>query len=333
MPPFYADPQYGKFHNDTSLSNTEKAELVDWLEAGAPRGAGPDLLTNVPPLPPKWPAELGEPDQIVTIPMQQVPAVGTNAYRYIYANATNTEGKWLRAAVIHPGNRKVVHHYIVWQGHSNAAMLSGVALYAPGRNEQPFPDGTGVYLPPNCDLTFNLHYTSDGVDETDQPELGLWYADTPPPHELKRIAAINYLFTLGSMSIPAGAPDFEVTANASVLDGSPSLGGVVFNSPVRIYSLSPHMHFRGSRMRFELSLPGVTTKQILLSVPTYRFDWQTIYNFEQPVDLPAGAGINVVGAFDNSEQNLDNPDPNIAVTWGEQSWDEMFIGYIDYSSQ
>jgi hypothetical protein len=333
MPPFYADPQYGKFHNDTSLSNAEKAELADWLDAGAPRGNGPDLLTNVPPLPPKWPAELGEPDQIVTIPVQQIPAIGTNAYRYIYANATNAEGKWLRAAVVHPGNRKVVHHYIVWQGHSNAAMLSGVALYAPGRNEQPFPDGTGVYLPPNCDLTFNLHYTSDGVDETDQPELGLWYASTPPAHELKRVAAINYLFTLGSMAIPAGAPDFEVTANASILDGQASLGGVGFNSPVRLYSLSPHMHFRGSRMRFELTLPGVAGKQILLSVPTYRFDWQTIYNFEQPIDLPAGASINVVGAFDNSEQNLDNPDPTIAVNWGEQSWDEMFIGYIEYSAQ
>jgi hypothetical protein len=93
------------------------------------------------------------------------------------------------------------------------------------------------------------------------------------------------------------------------------------------------MHFRGSRMRFELTLPGVAGKQILLSVPTYRFDWQTIYNFEQPIDLPAGASINVVGAFDNSEQNLDNPDPTIAVNWGEQSWDEMFIGYIEYSAQ
>src|ERR1041385_927732 len=117
MPPWHADPQYGKFKNDISLSLDEKAQLLDWISAGAPRGTGPDPLLNVPPAPPKWPVELGQPDQIVTIPVQQIPATGTNAYRYIYANTTNTQGVWLKAAIVRPGNRAVVHHYIVWQGH------------------------------------------------------------------------------------------------------------------------------------------------------------------------------------------------------------------------
>jgi hypothetical protein len=188
-----------------------------------------------------------------------------------------------------------------------------------------------VLLPANCPLTFNLHYTADGQPEEDQPILALWYADTPPAKELKTIAASNFLFYFGSLPIPAGNPDFELTSNAFVVNNQATLGAVTFSTPARIYSLSPHMHFRGSRMRFELIKPGVPGKQILLSVPHYNFDWQTIYSFENPIDVPAGSTINVIGAFDNSEQNADNPNQNIAVSWGEQSWDEMFIGYIEYT--
>jgi hypothetical protein len=333
MPPWHADPDYGKFRNNLSLAPVDRAKLIDWLDAGLPRGTGADPLTDVPAPPSKWPVELGEPDQVVTIPVQSIPAFGTNAYRYIYVNATNTQAQWLRAAVIRPGNRKVVHHYIVWEGHNSSAMLSGIALYAPGRTEEAYPEGTGVYLPPNSDLTFNLHYTSDGIDETDQPELGLWYASSPPAKELKTLAAVNYLFSYGLMSIPAGNPDFEMSANAYTVNNQATLGAVVFNNPVRLYSFSPHMHFRGSRMRFELTLPGVSGKQILCSVPKYHFDWQTIYKLETPLDLPAGAKIDVIGAFDNSPQNLDNPNPNINMPWGEQSWEEMFIGYMEYSDR
>ena len=330
MPPWHADPEFGKFHNDISLSPAQKTMLLDWLDAGAPRGASTeDPLTNYASAPIEWPAELGPPDQIVTIPVQQVEATGTLAYRYIYANTTNTTDKWLKAAFVRPSNKKVVHHYIVWQGHSSVAQLSGIAGYAPGRTERPFPDGTGVLLPANCPVTFNLHYTADGEPEEDQPELALWYADVPPAKELKTIAASNALFFLGSTQIPAGNGDFELTANAYVVNNQATFGAIKFNVPTRVYSLSPHMHFRGSRMRFELVQPSGRT--ILLSVPHYNFDWQTIYSFETPIDVPAGATINVVGAFDNSALNLDNPDPTVGVTWGEQSWDEMFIGYIEYS--
>jgi hypothetical protein len=320
MPPWHADPEYGKFHNDISLTRQETAQLIDWIAAGAPRGNGPDPLLIPPPAPTsKWPPELGEPDQIVTIPVQQISATGVLPYRYIYATATNATDKWLRAAVVHPGNTRVVHHYIVWQGWSSSAQLSGIAAYAPGRTERPFPTGTGILLPANCQMTFNCHYTVDGQDETDQPELGLWYASTPPSKELKQAPIINPSFTFGLFSIPAGNPDFEVTASQT------------FSSPVRLFSFAPHMHFRGARMRFELTVPGVPGKQILLSVPHYNFDWQTIYTLETPLDLPTNSKIDVIGAFDNSAQNVDNPNPNIAVKWGEQSFDEMFIGYIEYS--
>jgi hypothetical protein len=321
MPPWHADPNYGIFHNDISLSATEKAQLVDWIEAGMPRGAGSDPLTDVPPAPSKWPEEFGPPDQIVKIPVQQVPASGTLAYRYIYANATNSTDKWLRAAIVRPSNRRVVHHYIVWEGHSNFAQLSGIAGYAPGRTERAFPEGTGVLLPANSALTFNLHYTANGTNEVDQPELALWYASAPPAQPLQTAAVLNLNFTFGGITIPAGSADFEVVASQT------------FSSPVRLYSFSPHMHFRGLRMRFELTLPGSSTKQILLSVPKYDFDWQTIYSLETPLDLPANSRIDVIGAFDNSAQNIFNPDPTVGVKWGEQSWQEMFIGYMEYSNR
>lgn len=334
MPPWHADPDYGKFGNDISLSKTELAQLIDWIDAGAPRGTGAvDPLTNVPPPPPEWPVELGPPDQIVTIPVQDIAAQGTIDYRYIYANATNTTDRWLKAAVVKPGNRRVVHHYIVWEGHSSSAQLSGIAGYVPGRVPKGFPAGTGVLLKANSPLTFNLHYMASGEPETDQPQLGLWYADAPPAKPLKTLGAGNAAFFLGLGSIPANTADYQMTANAYIVNNQSTFGAVTFTTPVRLYSFQPHMHLRGSRMKFELTMPGSSTKQTLLSVPKYDFDWQTSYTFETPLDLPAGAKIDVTAGFDNSTQNIYNPDPTQPVYWGEQSWEEMFIGYMEFSER
>ncbi len=317
MPPWHADPLHGKFRNDISLSPTEKAQLMDWLEAGLPRGTGPDPLTDPPPPRPKWPAELGEPDQIVRVPRQTVAASGTIAYRYIYANATNTVDRWLKAAVVLPSNPRVVHHYITWEGHLNFG-LNGLASYAPGRTEGAYPEGTGMLLKANMPMTFNLHYTATGQLEVDEPELGLWYADAPPARPLKTIPVLNSSFTFGQMSIPPRDPEFQMSATTT------------FSRRSLLRSFNPHMHFRGLRMRFELTTP-TGAKQVLLSVPKYDFHWQTIYYPEQPIDVPANSTVTVIGAFDNSAQNHHNPNPNIAVKWGEQSWDEMFIGYIEYT--
>lgn len=315
MPPWHADPLYGSFQNDISLSATESTQLIDWLNAGFPRGSGPDPLADAPPPPPpKWPAELGEPDEIVTIPEQSIRAIGTEPYRYIFANATNSQARWLRAAVIRPSNRSVVHHYIVWQGHSSFAQLTGIATYVPGHNDKPYPAGTGIQIAANADLTFNLHYTANGTAQTDKPELGLWYASTPPARTMQIGAALTYFF-----SIPPNNSEYE-----------PSLATQSFTQAATIYSLSPHMHVRGLRMRFELTLPD-NTKRTLLSVPSYSFGWQTIYVLNPPLDVPANSRVDVIGAYDNSSQNLYNPNPNVSVTWGEQSWDEMFIGYMEYT--
>jgi hypothetical protein len=316
MPPWHADPLYGKFQNDVSLTDTELTQLIDWLNAGHPRGAGADpLAAALPPPPPKWPIELGPPDEIVTIPPQSVVAVGTEAYRYIYANATNATPKYLRAAVVRPSNKAVVHHYIVWQGHSTTAQLSGIATYVPGHNDRPYPAGTGVSIPANAPLTFNLHYTANGASQVDQPELGLWYTNVAPAKTLKIGAAANPF-----INIPPNTPEYSPTVPTTFTFSS---------KPATIFSLSPHMHVRGLRMKFDLTLPDGSSRT-LLSVPKYDFDWQTIYVLDPPLDVPLGAKITVSGAYDNSVMNIYNPNPNATITWGEQSWDEMFIGYLEY---
>jgi hypothetical protein len=311
MPPWHADPEYGKFKNDIALSVAQKAMLVDWLDAGLPRRDEDDPLTNVPPPPPPWPEELGPPDQVIAAPVQYIPATGVFPYSYAYIRATNTTDRWLRAAVIRPSNTAAVHHYNVWEGRVATALV--LAAYTPGRTESAYPDGTGWLLRAGMEMTIEIHYTATGKDETDQPKIALWYADTPPALALKAAAAQNV-----SIVIPPGNRDYEVSASHT------------FNSPARLYLLNPHMHLRGSRMRFELTIPG-QPKRILASIPHYDFHWQTVYHLDPPLDLPANSRIDVIGAFDNSAQNPHNPDPTATIMWGAQSWDEMFIGYMEYS--
>jgi len=314
MPPWHADPEYGIFINDRSLSIDQEQKLLAWISAGSPRGAGTDPLENVPPPPPKWPLQLGEPDMIIKCPTQTVSATGVEPYRYIYVASGITSNVSLRAAIVRPSNRRVVHHYIVWLGASSQQQASGIAGYTPGDDSGIFPTGTGVSVPANSMLTFNLHYTPSGDLEEDQPELALWFHTTPPAKELQTLPLLNQSFT-----IPAGASDYEVSY-------SPPFP---LPFPVTVYSFRPHMHLRGARMRFEIQRPGSTAREVLCSVPAYTFHWQTTYQLAQPIVVPTGTRVFVVGAFDNSAQNDENPDPTQPVIWGEQSWEEMFIGYIE----
>lgn len=311
MPPWHADPEYGTFKNDFSLTLAERAMLIDWIDAGLPRGGGEDPLLNVAPEPPEWPEELGPPDQIVTVPVQSIPATGIVDYRYIVTRSSNTEDKWLRAAIVRPTNKKIVHHYNVWEGRTATPLV--LAAYSPGRTEGPYPEGTAWLLRANMEMTFNLHYNTTGQPEEDQPTLALWYAEGPPERRLKGASAQD-----ASIAIPPGARDYEARASHTFLRAA------------RLYMVNPHMHYRGSRMRFELTEPGQPMR-IIASVPHYDFHWQTIYKFDPPLDLAAGSTIEVIGGFDNSDLNEHNPDPLEWVYWGEQSWEEMFIGYMEYS--
>ena len=315
MPPWHADPEYGRFKNDMSLSIDEERKLMQWIAAGAPRGDGTDPLEDIPPPPPKWPVELGEPDLILRPPLQQIDAGGVEPYRYIYVQSGLTNDTWVRAAIVRPSNRRVVHHYLVWEGQSMSQMASGLAGYVPGMQVSGLPEGTGLLFKKDMWLTFNLHYTPTGEPETDQPELALWFHKTPPAKTFRTLPLLNNGFR-----IPAGANEYEVRAELPF----------ALPFPVTVYGMSAHMHLRGTRMKFEIVDP-TGKRETLLSVPKYHFHWQTGYQLAQPRRIPAGYRIVVTGAFDNSEQNMDNPDATQSITWGDQSFEEMFIGYFDYT--
>ena len=314
MPPWHADPHVGGFSNDSSLRPDEADKLIRWLNAGAPRGSGNDPLAVEPPHAPDWP--LGTPDLIIKIPKQNLPATGVLSYRNLVVDPKLTKDLWLRAAVVRPGNRKVVHHSLVFLGGGNSTLggLSGYfAGYVPGLDPVLFPAGTGKLLPKGTQLTFQMHYISIGTPETDETELGLYFLPSAPARKLQTLAAFDVFF-----GIPPGASDYTTTASA------------LFTKSSLLYEVSPHQHLRGKWFKYELQLPNGTRK-LLINIPRYVFSWQRLYRFAEPIAVPAGSRIYCTGAWDNSPQNLDNPDPSSLVTFGEQTFNEMFIGYYNFS--
>jgi peroxiredoxin len=323
MPPWHADPLIGTFTHDRSLSVEQKRTLVRWIDAGSARGPEADPLPTIPaPQAEEWP--LGKPDLVVELPPQEIPATGTVDYRYVHIQAPVSQDAWVRAVHIAPRNPKVMHHAImtmeypaVWQ-HAQPHWHGGAggffATFAPGLPPMPFPPESGGFLPAGATLTFQLHYITIGEATTDVPRVALYFHARPPALEAQIVAAFNPGFT-----IPPGAEDYPVEA-AYVLDQAVTLNG-----------FAPHMHFRGKRFRYEAHYPD-GRREVLLSVPRYDFNWQTFYLLQVPKPVPAGTKILMNGAFDNSPQNPVNPDPSKEVRWGEQTWEEMFVGYMMYTT-
>ena len=335
MPPWHADPFYNSFTNDASLSPAEAAKLVKWIDDGAPRGAGPDPLATAPPqtnYPFSWPVALGTPSNIITIATQTIPATGTIDYRYVNYTYTGPT-VWLRAAVLLPGTVPVVHHILAYHKGVDNTLFSFLTGYAPGTSIGAFPPGTGKLLTNNTTLQFQLHYIAIGQATNDTSYLGLYTMPTAPAAALIQSSAPNVSFT-----IPPNTPEHESTTANFVLSA---------NKAAYLYELSPHLHTRGSRFKYEAIYPPGSNpaSEVLLSVPYYVFHWQTSYRFAQPKFLPAGTSIRCTCAWDNSVQNdelmelfndVGNPnhaqyDPNMSVSWGDQTWNEMFIGYFNYS--
>jgi hypothetical protein len=318
MPPWHADPKYSAFSNTKSMSDEEIATLVDWIDRGAPRGDGGDPLAETEtPEPVDWP--LGKPDHVVSIPLQSIPAQGSVDYKYFFSESPFDSDVWLKAAAVKPGDRSVVHHCLVFKGTMSEliALRGGLAGffagYVPGMEQVPFPEGTGKKLRKNDLIVFQMHYTTNGKAATDQTQLGFYLADEPPRREIVTSAAYDVNFR-----IPPNSRDVRVQATQR------------FDRASTIYEFSPHMHYRGAAAKFTLKYPD-GSQEVVLSVPAYFFDWQALYRLEAPKQVPAGTVMICEGWFDNTAQNRFNPDPNDTVSFGEQSWEEMFIGYFNYA--
>ena len=325
MPPWHADPEVGHWANDRSLSDDQIKTLVHWIEAGAPRGEGEDLLATNDTVYPTWDAAatLGEPDYVVDIPATEVPATGVVDYQYYYVDNPIEKDVWVQAAEILPGDRAVLHHTITAFGDrlketkTNARgrerkldYKGGLRGYAPGISASAFPDNTGVFLPAGSTFEFQMHYTTAGRATVDESKMGLWFHDEPPKHSLVSMFIAN-----PRIKIPAHADNHKETVAR------------VIPKDALLYNLMPHAHFRGKAAEFRAVYPD-GSEELLLSVPNYDFNWQTTYELAEPKFIPAGTKLVQANWWDNSARNSANPDPNIDVTWGEQSWEEMLFGAI-----
>ncbi|HEY6225933.1 MAG TPA: hypothetical protein VI282_02315, partial [Verrucomicrobiae bacterium] len=313
MPPWQPDRHHGVFANGTTLDIAEARALLRWIEQGAQRGEGEDPLEKA--VAPHVDFPLGAPDAIVALPsVEEIPATGVLDYRHIKVKVPFTEDVWIKGVVARPDNKRVVHHIIVrvrapGQGENDQddAFLIG---WAPGSPDMFFPESTGKRIRKGSTLDFEMHYTVSGKPEKDQSRIGLYIMKDAPQMAYKTRAAYNF--------------DFEVAPNdiASAANAT-----YVFKRDSMLYDLSPHMHLRGSWFKFEALYPN-GKHETLLSVPRYDFNWQHNYRLKEPKRMPAGTWILCTGGFNNSPTNPYNPDPAIHVHWGDQSFDEMFIGFM-----
>jgi peroxiredoxin len=315
MPPWDADPAIGKFANKPELSLRDAQTLLRWIHQGAPRGEGDDPLAEVKaPATSDWP--LGPPDIILRLPKpENIPATGVLPYRHLQVRADNPTDAWVGAVWVKPGNNKVVHHVLLRikengpKDHTGAdAMFVG---WAPGSYRGAFPAGSGKFLPANAKFDIEMHYTPNGSPQTDQTEIGLYLLKEKPALVYESVPVMN-----SSFEIRPGDPASAVQAMYG------------FKQNATLHSVTPHMHLRGRTMKFETLYPD-GRREVLCSVPRYDFNWQLTYQLAQPRKIPAGTWALLSGTFDNSRQNPANPDPKKTVHWGDQSFDEMFLGWYN----
>jgi peroxiredoxin len=320
MPPWHADPKHGKFQNNRSLTQAERDTLLGWIKQGCPQGDPKDL-------PPArefvegW--RIGKPDQVFTMNKEfHVPAEmkGGVPYQEFVVQTNFTEDMWVRAAEAKPGNRAVVHHIIVYvfdpskgRERTDDGIGNGFLVgFAPGDMPLMLGPGEAKKIPKGSVFVFQLHYTPNGTAQTDRSSVGLIFAKEPPKEMVKTrsIAQRNF-------AIPAGADNHEVVSSTT------------FRQDAELLSLMPHMHLRGKCFENRVVFPDGKT-DTLLSVPHFDFNWQSNYRLEKPLKLPAGTRIECTAHYDNSKNNPNNPDPMKKVSWGDQTWDEMMIGFVDY---
>jgi len=316
MPPWHADPRHGKFQNDRRLPQEEIDTLLAWIDSGAAKGDEKDMP---PPVPFVKGWKIGEPEKVYTMEKEfKVPAAGTLDYQRFVVDPDIKEDVWIQAAECRPGNRAVVHHilvYILAPGKTNpyerdgtAATLSG---WAPGDMPTMFPPGTAKLIQAGSKLLFEVHYTPNGVEQTDRSSVGVIFAKKKPEH----VVEVNILANL-KLKIPPH--------NANVK------GEVIYTFPqdALLLSFMPHMHLRGTSAKYVVTYPDGKT-ETLLSVPDYDFNWQSVYRFAEPLKIPKGSKLTWTGHWDNSADNPRNPDPTKEVIWGLQTWDEMQNGWME----
>jgi hypothetical protein len=338
MPPWHADAETSRrIHNTRLLPEEEVRQLVAWVDGGAPEGQAAKAIAREAAAT-GW--TLGKPDLVIRIPGYQVPADGTLQYTFLVTPAGIAEDKWIAAAEWKIDQRSVVHHinaFIRPAGSSYVKTAPPGELYVASKDERaarrtderevdrrelllgyepgyrPIPWGPthGKLLRRGSDIVFEMHYTANGKPVKDYSELGIYFAKQPPPQRVMTITPAD-----SKLAIPPGEANYRSFVYAEL------------QAPARLISMQPHMHLRGKAYRIDAVYPD-GKRDVLLNVPRYDFNWQTTYFLKEPMALPRGTKIECTAWFDNSANNAANPDAAKTVYWGDQSWEEMNVGFME----
>ena len=312
MPPWFADPCCGKFANERFLTAAERDVLMKWTGVeGDPKTA---------PAPRVWAQgwNIPTPDLVIAMPAAfAVPEKGAVEYQYFAVPTGFAEDRWVTATEVAPGNRGVVHHVVVYIRERGSAWTKGptksdiLGIYTPGASPEVLPQGMAKLVPAGSDLVFEIHYTPNGKRSIDRTRIGLTLSSAPPE---KRVLTLQLNKT--DFRIPPGARDYRIT-----------VWGTLPNDAL-LLSMLPHMHLRGKSFEYS-RFRDDGQPDILLRVPAYDFYWQLSYRLATPLLLKKGTRLECSAVFDNSTRNLRNPDPTVEVGYGQQSWEEMMVGFFD----
>lgn len=332
MPPWFADPSHGKFANDRSLSPADMSTLISWVDGGAKAGSAKDSPTPIE-FTEGW--AIGKPDMVFEIPTAfAIPPSGTIDYQYVRMPTGFTEDKYVQLAEARPTDRERCHHIIAFirdpksswfkdspvgvpfvpekkKGEDGGGQGDFLAGYAPGMVAPVLKPGQAKLIKAGSDIVFQLHYTANGSPGSDKSRVGITFSKVKPTERVVTLAAANSKF-----AIPPGDGNYRVDSKITLQDDA------------TLTMMLPHMHLRGKSFDYRITYPD-GTKETILSVPHYSFSWQLSYFLETPLKLPKGTVIECTAYFDNSPNNAANPDPSKEVRFGEQSWDEMMIGFFD----
>ena len=313
MPPWHVVASVGPFRGDRSLADWQKTTLLRWIAQGSPEGDPADLPES--PSFPETEWRLGEPDFVVTLPEVTVPAGGPDVFENLTGKVMLPEDRWISAVEILPGNPKVVHHVLTFQvkGFNVDPEQGWLGAWAAGSEPMVFPEGSARQITKGSNIIGDMHYHPVETEEKDITRVGFHFVDEAAVEkELVNLWVMNTGF-----EIPPGDANHEVRSTYRFVQSG------------KIHSFAPHMHYRGKDFSYTATYPD-GRQELLLAVEDYDFNWQTLYTLEEPLSIPEGTVIECVAHFDNSAGNPDNPDPTISVTFGDESYDEMMIGFIDF---